>query len=147
MHISNSLSFATLIDFNGAHYSRWCPLHFEDCKPAKEPCVIAGISQKKEAVFKWNLIRHDKLLTHQIQILIVDDEYNLHHKFSLFANKADKIAVDTLFKCFKGNNNPYFSNDRIINFITGKFIDPELTENLIHSIKIGDGVYSEFKSS
>ena len=115
--------------------------------PAKGPCVIAGISWKKEAVFKWNLIRHDKLLTHQIQILTVDNEYNLHHEFSLFANEADKIAVDTLFEYFKDSNNPYFSNDRIINFITGTFIDPELAENLIHSIKIGDGVYSEFKSS
>ena len=35
-------------------------------KPAKEPSGIIGISRQKEAVCKWNLIRHDKLLTHQI---------------------------------------------------------------------------------
>ena len=31
--------------------------------------------------------------------------------------------------------------------MTGEFIDPELTENLMHSITIGEEVCSEFKSS
>ena len=120
--------------------------------PAKGPSGIIGISWKKEAVCKWNLITHDKLLyTSNLEFLcdvIVDDEYNLHHKFSPFANKADKIAVDNLFEYLKGNNNLFgFSNGRVINFVTDEFIDPELTENLIHSITIGEGVYNEFKSS
>ena len=46
------------------------------------------------------------------------------------------------------NGNPFdFSIEKVINFVTGKFIDPDLTENLIHSITIGDGVHSVFKSS
>ena len=65
----------------------------------------------------------------------------MHHKFPPSANKAAKIAVDILFEYFKDNNNPFdFSNDRVINFVAGKFIDPELKQNLIHSITIGDGV-------
>ena len=67
---------------NRTHYSRWCSLYFEDCSalkstypdifdcfikegsvvaqnpqynnPAKGPCGIIGISQKKEAFCKWN---------------------------------------------------------------------------------------------
>ena len=69
-------------------------------------------------------------------------------KFSPSANKAGEIAVDTLFEHFKDNHNPFdFSIEKVINFVTGKFIDPDLTENLIHSITIGDGVHSVFKSS
>ena len=69
-------------------------------------------------------------------------------KFSPSANKAGGIAVDTLFEHFKDNHNPFdFSIEKVINFVTGKFIDPDLTENLIHSITIGDGVHSVFKSS
>ena len=69
-------------------------------------------------------------------------------EFSPSANKAGEIAVDTLFEHFKDNHNPFdFSIEKVINFVTGKFTDPDLTENLIHSITIGDGVYSVFKSS
>lgn len=69
-------------------------------------------------------------------------------EFSPSANKAGGIAVDTFFEHFKDNHNPFdFSIEKVINFVTGKFIDPDLTENLIHSITIGDGVYSVFKSS
>ena len=121
-------------------------------KLAKGSSGVTGISRKKEVVCKWNLIRHDKLLyTSNLEILcnlIVDDEYNLHHEFSSSANKADKIAFDTLFEYFKDNNNPFgFSNDSVVNSMTGEFIDPELTENLMHSITIGEEVCSEFKSS
>ena len=69
-------------------------------------------------------------------------------EFSPSANKAGGIAVDTFFEHFKDNHNPFdFSIEKVTNFVTGKFIDPDLTENLIHSITIGDGVYSVFKSS
>ena len=69
-------------------------------------------------------------------------------EFSPSANKAGGIAVDTFFEHFKDNHNPFdFSIEKVINFVTGKFIDPDLTENLIHSITIGDGVHSVFKSS
>ena len=69
-------------------------------------------------------------------------------EFSPSANKAGGIAVDTFFEHFKDNHNPFdFSIEKVTNFVTGKFIDPDLTENLIHSITIGDGVHSVFKSS
>ena len=121
-------------------------------KPAKGSSRIIGISWKKEAVWTWNLFRHDKLLyTSNLEFfcdLIVDDEYNLQHELFPSANKASKIAVDTLFEYFKDNVYPFdFSNDKVTNLMTGEFIDPELTKNLIHSITIGEGVYSKFKSS
>ena len=31
--------------------------------------------------------------------------------------------------------------------MTGEFIDPDFKENMIHIITMGEGVYSEFKSS
>ena len=121
-------------------------------KPAKGPSGIIGISRRKEAVCKWNLIRHDKLLyTSNLESLcnlIADDEYNLHHEFSPSAHKADKIAVDTLFEYFKDNINPFdSSHDKVTNFVTGEVIDPGLTEDLINCITIGEAAYSEFKSS
>ena len=78
---------------------------------AKRPSWIIDVSRKKEAVCKWNLIRHDKLpYTSNLEFLwnhIAGDEYNLDHKFSPSANKADKIAVDTLFEYFKDCINPF----------------------------------------
>ena len=59
--------------------------------------------------------------------------------------KIEKIAIDTLFEYFKDNNN--LDNDKVTNFLTDEFIDSELTENLICSITIGEGVYSELKLS
>ena len=116
---------------------------------AKRPSWIIDVSRKKEAVCKRNLIRHDKLpYTSNLEFLwnhIADDEYNLDHKFSPSANKADKIAVDTLFEYFKANNNPF--DDKVTNLVTGEFIDPDFKENMIHIITMGEGVYSEFKSS
>ena len=102
--------------------------------------LAKGPSGNKEAVCKWNLIRHDKLLyTSNLEFLwdrIVGDEFNLDHKFSAPANKTDKIAVDTLFEYFKDNSNPFdFSNDKVTNFVAAEFIDPELTENLIHILQ------------
>ena len=62
--------------------------------------------------------------------------------------KIEKIAIDTVFEYFKDNNNLFdFSNDKVTNFVTDEFIDSELTENLICSITIGEGVYSELKLS
>ena len=121
-------------------------------KLVKWPSGINGISRKKKTLCKWSLIRHDKLLyTSNFEFLwdcIVGNEYNLDHKFSPFANKADKIVVDTFFEYFKHNSNPFdFSNDKSTNFVTGEFIDPEPTENLIHITTMGEGVCSEFKSS
>ena len=80
-------------------------------KLAKGPSGIIGISQKKKAVCKWNLIKHDKLLyTSNLEFLydlIVDDELNPNHEFSPSVCKADKIAVDTLFEYFKDCINPF----------------------------------------
>ena len=74
-------------------------------KPVRGPSGITGISRKKKTVCKWNLIRHVKLLyISNLEFpcdLDVDDEYNLHYKFSPPANKADKIAVNILFEYFK----------------------------------------------
>ena len=35
----------------------------------------------------------------------------------------------------------------VTNFVTAEFIDPQITENLIHWISTVEGLYSEFKSS
>ena len=57
--------------------------------------------------------------------LTVGGEYNLHRKFSPSANKPYKIAIDTLFEYFKDNVNPFdFSNEKVTNFVTAEFIDP-----------------------
>ena len=90
---------------------------------ARGPSEIIGFSRKKEAVCKWNVIRHDKLLyISNLRFLwdrTVGDGYNLGHKFSPSANKADKIVVDTLFEYFKEDNKPFdFSNDKVTNFVT-----------------------------
>ena len=112
-------------------------------KLAKKPSGIIGVSRKKEAIGKWNLIRHDKLLyTSNLKFLwdrIVGDECNLN-AFSPSANKTDKIAVDTLFEYFKDNNNLFdFSNDKVTNFVTGEFIDPDTLSKCPVAIQFSPG--------
>ena len=55
-------------------------------KPAKSQSGIIGITRKKKAIDKWNILRHEKLqytqFLEQMCNISNNDKYSLHHKLS-----------------------------------------------------------------
>ena len=55
-------------------------------KPAKSQAGIIGFTRRKEAVCKWNIIKHEKAkyrkFLSEVCLTNKDDEYELHHEFS-----------------------------------------------------------------
>ena len=67
-------------------------------KPAKSQSGIIGITRKKEAVNKWNILRHEKLqytqFLEQMCNISNNDKYSLHHKFSpsVIENNCEAVS-------------------------------------------------------
>ena len=55
-------------------------------KPAKSSAGIIGFTRRKEAVCKWNLIKHEKekyrSFLYDVCQMRDDDEYSLHYEYS-----------------------------------------------------------------
>ena len=66
-------------------------------KPAKGQGGIIGFSHRKEAVAQWNIIKHEKarFAKHlwEVCCLTVEDEYSLHHEFSVTLTEADEKCI------------------------------------------------------
>ena len=80
-------------------------------KPAKSSAGIIGFTRRKEAVCKWNLIKHEKgkyrNFLYDICQMSDDDEYSLHHEFSERITLKDKASVAALMKNIKQRGNPF----------------------------------------
>ena len=53
-------------------------------KPAKGPSGVIGITKRKEAVLKWNILKHMKMkYTNFLYVCSTsdDDEYSIYHEF------------------------------------------------------------------
>ena len=67
-------------------------------KPAKSLSGIIGITRKKKAVDKWNILRHEKLqytqFLEQMCNISNNDKYSLHHKFSpsVIENNCEAVS-------------------------------------------------------
>ena len=81
-------------------------------KPAKSSAGIIGFTRRKEAVCKWNLIKHEKAKYRNFMNTVChmdeDDEYSLHYKFSDRITKADKHSVAALMKSLLQLRNHFF---------------------------------------
>ena len=69
-------------------------------KPAKSQSGIIGITRKKKAIDKWNILRHEKLqytqFLEQMHNISNNDKYSLHHKLSPPVIKNDCGAVSNM---------------------------------------------------
>ena len=69
-------------------------------KPAESSSGVIGMTRRKEAVCKWNLVKHEKSrytgLLSDIYGISNEDEYSLHHEFSLKRTEADEKCVEQL---------------------------------------------------
>ena len=68
--------------------------------PAKSSSGIIDFIQRKEAVCKWNVIRHGKAKYPNFMITICqmdeNDECSLHYEFSDWIPKANRSSIATL---------------------------------------------------
>ena len=119
-------------------------------KPAKSSSGIIGFSRRKEAVCKWNLIKHEKgkfrnFLYNACQIND-DDEYRVHHEFSENITAADKESVRAVMKNIAQRGNPFDIDEpqRLMNIATGAILQKDTEEFLLNCDTLGRSARNEF---
>ena len=103
MHVRFSMS-----DFTVKHIKRSASALLVDQalekpynKSAKGLSSVIGITKRKEAVLKWNILKHMKMkyinFLHDVCSMIDDDEYAIHHEFSSSTTALDELEVQQIF--------------------------------------------------
>ena len=120
-------------------------------KPVKAAGGIIGITCRKEAVCKWNIIKHEKAhytkFIKDVSMLRNDDEYSLHHEFSVSATKHELEVVEQVMSYVSERSNPFdLSSTTLTNIVTGKQIDRDTTSFFIDFLKDGEDQYQQFRT-
>ena len=119
-------------------------------KPAKGPSGVIGFTRRKEAVCKWNIIKHEKFLYNEslsrICQLETGDQYTLHHEFSESATKMETEAVIKMTEFINERGNPFdASSTEMKNLSSGEQLNKKLVEFRIKCIVRGEKEYQKFK--
>ena len=93
-------------------------------KPSKSQSGIIGISHRKEAVAKWNIIKQDK--SKFATILLT---YSLHHEFSRAITDTATHCISLVIDYIWNPKNPCFPTTATWQILLTK---PKLTENLFN---------------
>ena len=120
-------------------------------KPAKSQLGVIGFPRRKEAVCKWNIIKHEKSRYTEFMYrhcgLDADDEYSTHHQFSPSTTKRDQETVQQMKDYILERGNPFdMSQNSIVNICTGVQLDSETSEFFQNCIEIGECEYKKFKT-
>ena len=98
-------------------------------KPAKSSSGIIGFTRRKEAVCKWNLIKHERAKYRSFLYTTCqmdeDDEYSFHYEFSKPITESDQKSVASLMNNLMQRRNPFDTEEPkgIINIATGATLD------------------------
>ena len=103
MHVRFSMS-----DFTVKHIKRSASALLVDQalekpynKSAKGLSSVIGITKRKEAVLKWNILKHMKMkyinFLYDVCSMTDDDEYAIHHEFSSSTTALDELEVQQIF--------------------------------------------------
>ena len=94
-------------------------------KPVKGPSGVIGFTRRKEAVSKWNVIKHEKFLyTESLSNICQLDQYSLHHEFSESVTKKEYEAVEKMITFINEKGNPFdISSTSMINLSSGQQLD------------------------
>ena len=112
-------------------------------KPAKSSSGIIGFTRRKEAVCKWNLIKHEKAKYRSFLYTTCqmdeDDQYNLHYEFSKPITESDQKSVASLMNNILQHENPFDTAELkgIINIATGVTLDKEEQDFFLNCISLG----------
>ena len=119
-------------------------------KPAKGPSGIIRFTRCKEAVCKWNIIKHKKFLYTQalseICQLKTEDQYSLHHEFSETATQEEREAVAKMIQFIEERGSPSdVSSTEMKNLPSGEQLDPKIVNFRIKCTTKGEEEYQKFK--
>ena len=122
-------------------------------KPAKGPSGIIGFTRRKEAVLKWDLIKHEKTkyrkFLYSTCFMNEYDEYNLHHEFSPTITETDIKSVSLIKEYILQRGNP-FNLDKpqpFINITSGAAVEKEECEFLLNCMQLGEAARDDFYES
>ena len=112
-------------------------------KTAKSQSGIIGITRKKEAVNKWNILRHEKLqyiqFLEQMCNISNNDEYSLHHEFSPSVTENNREAVSNIIDYINEHVNRFrMDENTLVNLVTGVKFDACSSVLLINCLQTGD---------
>jgi len=119
-------------------------------KPAKGQSGIIGFSRRKDAVCKWNIIKHEKAnytsFLRQWCTIDENDEYSLHHEFSKSITEGDETCVNQIIEYIEERFNPFETakESEIVNIVTKTQISAESREFLTQCLELGEANYKEF---
>ena len=119
-------------------------------KPVKGQSGIIGITRRKEAVCKWNIIKHEKGqygdFLQNICQFDTNDEYSIHHEFAPSITKRDQEAVEQMVEYVEERGGLFnLDQNEITNICTGVHLDREASEFHLGCITIGEEEYGKFK--
>ena len=103
-------------------------------KPAKGQSRIIGFSRCKEAVCKWNIVKHEKSQyissLEKVCDTINEDEYSIHHEFSMSRTETDVSNVNQMMDYIKNRGNPFEDSNLLPrNFNTGELMREPLAKS------------------
>ena len=119
-------------------------------KPAKDPSGITRFTRSKEAVCKWNIIKHENFLYTQalskICQLKTEDQHSLHHEFSETATQDGRESAAKMIQFIEKRSNPFnVSSTEMENLSSGEQLDPKLVGFRIKCTTKGEEEYQKFK--
>ena len=90
-------------------------------KNAKGKGGIIGFTREKEAVAKWNIIKHEKMqcfkFLNDLCNLSSDSKYSIHHEYSPSGTAEDWVHVTEIYLYIKERMN-LFSSTKIMTSLT-----------------------------
>ena len=119
-------------------------------KPGKGPLGIIGFTRRKEALCKWNIIKHEKFLYTQalskIWQLKTEDQCSLHHEFSETATQEEREAVAKMIQFIEERGSLFdVSSTEMKNLSSGEQFDQKLVDFRIKFTTKGEEEYQKFK--
>ena len=122
-------------------------------EPAKSSSGIIGFTRRKEAVCKWNLVKHERAKYRSFLYTTCqmdeDDEYSLHYEFSKPITESDQKSVASPMNNILLRGNPFDTEEPkgIINIATGASLDKEEQDFFLNCISLGKAARDEFYES
>ena len=119
-------------------------------KPVKDPYGVIRFTKQKQAVCKWNIIKHEKFLFTEgltkICALEAEDQYSFHHNFSKCTADSERVAVEKMISYIIDRGNWFDISVTVTkNIVSGEKLDDEWATFMTSCLVIGEEKYQKFK--
>ena len=117
-------------------------------KPANSPGGVIGLTQKKESVAKWNLIKHEKMkyakFIDDVCEFNAQDEYSTHQEFSSSTTASEESNIQTICQ-FLSQLGDIFDEGDFQNIVTGEILDNATKQFLLGCLESGDKLFYDYR--